>query len=301
MKLVILSKEPKSYSTKRLLEAAKQRVEKVNVIDPTRSYLEIEAHKPGVYRHGKKLENVTAIIPRIAPEYVSYVSTVVRQFEMLKVYSLVSSLAVVRASDKLRSMQLLARSGISIPKTVFARRAADVEEILNIVGGAPVVVKLLEGTQGIGVVLAETKPAARSVVEAFYGLGANILVQEYIEEAKGEDIRILVIGNQVAGAMMRKGVEGDFRSNLHRGGESYPIELTQKERNIAIKATKTLGLNIAGVDIVRSKRGPLVIEVNPSPGIEGIEKQTGKDIAGEIIDFVIEKSSGRRKKDRIGA
>lgn len=301
MKIIILSKEPKSYTTKRLLEAAKQRVEHVSIIDPTRSYLEIEAHKPGVYRHGKKLENVNAIIPRIAPAYVSYISTVVRQFEMLKVYSLVSSLAVVRASDKLRSMQLLARSGIGIPKTVFARRAADVGDILEIVGGAPVVVKLLEGTQGIGVVLAETKTAARSVVEAFYGLGANILVQEYIEEAEGQDIRILVIGNHVAGAMMRKSFEGDFRSNLHRGGKSYPIELTQKERNIAIKATKTLGLNIAGVDIVRSKRGPLVIEVNPSPGIEGIEKQTGNDIAGEIIDFIIEKSSGKRKKDRIGA
>ncbi|MBI2798524.1 30S ribosomal protein S6--L-glutamate ligase [Candidatus Saccharibacteria bacterium] len=301
MKTVILSKEPKSYSTQTLLKAAKKRMDVVKVLDYSRCYMEIEASKPSIYYLGRAVEDVDIVIPRIIASFSAYISTVVRQFEMMRVYSLTSSLAVVRASDKLRSLQLLARSGVQIPKTVFARKTADVTDILDMIGGAPVVVKLLEGNQGIGVVLAETRKAAQSVVEAFYGVGANILIQEYIEEAHGADIRALVVGDEVVGAMLRQGVEGDFRSNLHRGGTTQPVELTTKERNIAIKATKTLGLTVAGVDILRSKRGPLVIEVNASPGFEGIESETGIDIAGIIVDYAISKSSGKRRKDRIGA
>jgi ribosomal protein S6--L-glutamate ligase len=220
---------------------------------------------------------------------------------MMGVATSISSLAVVRAGDKLRSLQLLSRSGVHIPKTVFARQSADVKQLIDLVGGSPVVVKLLEGTMGIGVVLAETRKAAQSVIEAFYGLGANILIQEFIEEAHGQDLRAIVVGDTVVGAMLRQGAEGDFRSNLHRGGTSAPAELTQKEKNIAIKAARTLGLHVAGVDIIRSKRGPLVIEVNNSPGLSGIEAQTGEDIAGAIIDYTVQKAGKKHRKDRIGA
>lgn len=301
MKIAILSSEPDSYSTKKLLAAAKKRADEAVLLDYTKCYMQIESHKPTVYHMGSTVNGVDVVIPRVAPKYTAYVAAVVRQFEMMKIYSMISSLAIVRASDKLRSMQLLARSGIRIPKTVFARRAVDVEDLIELVGGAPVVVKLLEGTQGIGVVLAETRKAAQSLIEAFYGLGANILVQEFIEEANRSDIRALVVGDRVVGAMMRVGKEGDFRSNLHRGGKTMPADLTPKEINIVLKAVRTLGLSVAGVDIIRSNQGPLVIEVNSSPGLYGIEKQTGIDIAGEIVDYVIRKALGKHRKDRIGA
>ena len=301
MKIVILSKTPNSYSTKSLVKAAEVRADEVLVLDYTKCYMAIEARKPYMYYDGERVDDVDAVVVRVASAYTAYVSSVVRQFEMMGVQTSISSLAVVRSGDKLRSLQLLSRSGVEIPKTVFARNSADVQQLLALVGGAPVVVKLLEGTQGIGVVLAETKKAAQSVIEAFYGLGANILIQEYIEEAHGQDIRVVVVGDTVVGSMLRQGAEGDFRSNLHRGGSSSPVELTQKEKNIAIKAARTLGLHVAGVDIIRSARGPLVIEVNSSPGLEGIEKQTKLDIAGAIIDYTVKKAGGKRRKDRIGA
>jgi ribosomal protein S6--L-glutamate ligase len=271
------------------------------IINHANCSVDIERNKPGILYKGQKIENIDAIIPRIGQSITSYGSAVVRQFEMMRVYTPVSSLALVRSRDKLRSLQLLARSGVGIPKTVFARQAVGTEELIELVGGAPVVIKLLEGTHGIGVVLAETRKAAKSVIEAFYGLGANLLIQEFIEEAHAADVRVIVVGDRVVGAMMRQGQEGEFRSNLHQGGTSLPVSLTKKETNIAIKAARTLGLPIAGVDIIRSSRGPLVLEVNSSPGLGGIENQTGEDIAGEIIDYVVQKASGKRRKDRIGA
>lgn len=301
MKIAILSRGSKNYTTKRLVEAGRNRGHDMIIINHANCFVDIERNKPGIIYKGEALENIDAIVPRIGQSVTSYGSAVIRQFEMMRVYTPVSSLALVRSRDKLRSLQLLARSGVGIPKTVFARQAKETEDLIERVGGAPVVIKLLEGTHGIGVVLAETRKAAKSVIEAFYGLGANILIQEFIEEAHGADIRVIVVGERIVGAMMRKGEEGEFRSNLHRGGESLPVELTKKEANIAIKAARTLGLPIAGVDIIRSKRGPLVLEVNSSPGLGGIEKQTGEDIAGEIIEYVVSKASGKRRKDRIGA
>ena len=301
MKIAILSKGTGNYSTKRLMEAGKERGHDMVIINHANCSVDIERNKPGILYKGQKIENIDAIIPRIGQSITSYGSAVVRQFEMMRVYTPVSSLALVRSRDKLRSLQLLARSGVGIPKTVFARQAVGTEELIELVGGAPVVIKLLEGTHGIGVVLAETRKAAKSVIEAFYGLGANLLIQEFIEEAHAADVRVIVVGDRVVGAMMRQGQEGEFRSNLHQGGTSLPVSLTKKETNIAIKAARTLGLPIAGVDIIRSSRGPLVLEVNSSPGLGGIESQTGEDIAGEIIDYVVQKASGKRRKDRIGA
>ncbi len=301
MKIVILSRSPKLYSPQRFVEAAKKRGHDAVIVNHAKCYVDIERNKSGIVYDGERLENIDVVIPRIGPSVTSFGSAVLRQFEMMRAYTSVSSLALVRSRDKLRSLQLLARSGVGIPKTAFARQSQDTDELIDLVGGAPVVIKLLEGTQGIGVVLAETRKAAKSVIEAFYGLGANILIQEFIEEAHGADIRVIVVGDRVVGAMMRKGQEGEFRSNLHRGGTSMPVELTKKETNIALKAARTLGLPIAGVDIIRSKRGPLVLEVNSSPGLEGIEAQTGEDIAGEIIEYVVQKAQGKRRKDRIGA
>lgn len=301
MKIAILSKGPKNYSTMRLVEAAEARGHEAVVVNHAKCYMDIESNKPNILFEGNSLADVDIVIPRIGQSITSYGSAVIRQFEMMRKYCSVSSLALVRSRDKLRSMQILARSGVNIPKTVFAREGEYTEELLETVGGAPVVIKLLEGTHGIGVVLAETKKAAKSVIDAFYGLGANILIQEFIEEANGADLRVIVVGDRVVGAMLRKGAEGDFRSNLHRGGKAQPAELTKKEANVAIKAARTLGLNIAGVDIIRSQKGPLVLEVNSSPGLQGIEQQTGEDIAGEIIDYVVDKALGKRRKDRIGA
>lgn len=301
MKIAVLSRGPKNYSTMRLVESAIAKGHDAVVINHAKCYMDIERSKPSILYEGEALTDIDIVIPRIGQSITSYGAAVVRQFEMMRTFSSLSSLALVRSRDKLRSMQILARSGVGIPKTVFARQSQDPEDLIELVGGAPVVIKLLEGTHGLGVVLAETRKAAKSVIQAFYGLGANILVQEFIEEANGADIRVLVVGDRVAGAMMRKGEEGEFRSNLHRGGKSLPVELTKKETNIALKAARTLGLYVAGVDIIRSKRGPLILEVNSSPGLQGPERQTGEDIAGEIIDYLVAKASGKRRKDKIGA
>ncbi len=301
MKIVILSAGRKNYSTQRLVEAAKQRGHAPVVVDYTKAYMAIESRNPSVHWEGRSVDDVQAVIPRIAARYTLYGAAIVRQFEMMRAYTATSSLALVRSRDKLRSMQLLARAGVGIPKTVFASQTAEAAETLELVGGAPVIVKLLESTQGKGVVLAETKKAAKSVIEAFNSINASVILQEFIEEADGADIRVIVVGDKIVGAMMRKGQEGEFRSNLHRGGESVPVELSKKEQNMALKAASTLGLSIAGVDLIRSKRGPLVLEVNSSPGLEGIEKQTKEDIAGKMIDFVVERAQGKRRRDKIGA
>lgn len=301
MKIAILSAGKKNYSTQRLVEAANAKGHTPVVVDYTKAYMAIESRNPSVHWEGRSVDDVQAVIPRIAARYTLYGAAVLRQFEMMRAYTATSSLALVRSRDKLRSMQLLARAGVGIPKTVFAAQTADAGELLELVGGAPVIVKLLESTQGKGVVLAETKKAARSVIEAFNSINAAIILQEFVEEADGADIRVIVVGDKIVGSMMRKGQEGEFRSNLHRGGASVPVELTKKEQNMALKAATTLGLSIAGVDLIRSKRGPLVLEVNSSPGLEGIEAQTKEDIAGKMIDYVVERAQGKRRRDKIGA
>lgn len=301
MKVAILSAGAKNYSTRRLYEAALERGHEPIIVNYAKAYMAIESSNPTVHIETEEIADVQAVIPRIAARHTSYGTAVLRQFEMMRAYTATSSLALVRSRDKLRSMQLLARAGVGIPKTVFASSAADANELISLVGGAPIVVKLLESTQGKGVVLGETKKSAKSVIEAFNSISARFILQEFIEEADGADIRVIVVGDEIVGAMMRKGGEGEFRSNLHRGGASSPVELTKKEANIALKAARTLGVSIAGVDLIRSKRGPLVLEVNSSPGLEGIERQTGKDIAGTMIDFVVEKAHGKRRRDKIGA
>lgn len=285
MKIVILSRNGNLYSTKRIVEAAKKRGHEVRVIDHLKCVLVIESGHPTVYYKGEKLANVDAVIPRIGASVTMYGAAVVRQFEQMKVFSSVESQALVRSRDKLRSLQLMAKAGIGMPKTAFANTPDNIDHVLNHVGGAPVVIKLLEGTQGIGVILAETRNSAKSVIEAFMDVKVEILVQEFIAEAKGADIRAFIVDGQIVGAMRRQGAEGDFRSNLHRGGKASLIELTPEEKATAMKAVKKLGLAIAGVDMLQSSRGPLVMEVNSSPGLEGIEGATGVDIASKIIEY----------------
>ena len=286
MNIVILSRNPRLYSTKRLVEAATKRKHSVQVIDPLMCEIIIEKKNPAVIYKGKYLENVDAIIPRIGASVTFYGTAVVRQFEMMKVFSTVESQALVRSRDKLRSLQVLSRAGLGMPKTGFSNYTKDVAEVINYVGGAPLVIKLLEGTQGLGVVLAETNNAAESVLEAFNGLQARVIVQEFIKESKGADIRAFVVDGNVVGAMKRQGKEGEFRSNLHRGGSATIIQLTDEEENAALKAAKALGLGICGVDMLQSARGPLILEVNSSPGLEGIEFATKKDIANIIIRYI---------------
>lgn len=286
MRIAILSRVSDLYSTRRLKEAAIARGHDVQVIDTLRCYMNITSKNPEVHYAGKKLEHVDAIIPRIGASITFYGTAVVRQFEMMGVFSLNESVAISRSRDKLRSLQLLSRKGIGMPITGFSRSPDDVRDLIKIASGAPLVIKLVEGTQGIGVVLAETTQAAESVIEAFMGLKANIMVQEYIKESNGEDIRCFVIGDKVVAAMKRKAKEGEFRSNLHRGGTAELIKITPEERRTALKAASVMGLNVAGVDILRSERGPLVVEVNSSPGLEGIETATGEDIASKIIVFI---------------
>lgn len=286
MNIVILSRNPNLYSTQRLIEAAVKRKHNVQVIDPLKCEIIIEKKNPAVIYKGKHVENIDAIIPRIGASVTFYGTAVVRQFEMMKVFSTVESQALVRSRDKLRSLQVLSRAGLGMPKTVFSNYTKDVAEVINYVGGAPLVIKLLEGTQGLGVVLAETKNAAESVLEAFNGLQARVIVQEFIKEAKGADIRAFVVDGNVVGAMKRQGKEGEFRSNLHRGGSANIIQLTDEEENAALKAAKSLGLGICGVDMLQSARGPLILEVNSSPGLEGIEAATKKDIASIIIRYI---------------
>lgn len=298
MKIGILSTNRNLYSTKRLVEACKQRKHDVLVINHKQCYMNITSHNPSVHWKGEVIEGVDAIIPRIGASISFYGTAVVRQFEMMGVYSLNESVAITRSRDKLRACQLLARKGIGLPVTGFANSPGDTEDLVKIVGGAPVVIKLLEGTQGVGVVLAETKKAAESVIEAFRGLGADFMVQEFIKEAGGADIRCFVIGDKVVAAMKRQGKEGEFRSNLHRGGTATLIKITPEERSTAVRSARAMGLNVAGVDLLRSNHGPVVMEVNSSPGLEGIENATGKDIAGMIIEFIEKNAKRGRTRTR---
>ncbi|MGF1569504.1 MAG: 30S ribosomal protein S6--L-glutamate ligase [Nodosilinea sp.] len=287
MKIAILSRDSTLYSTRRLKEAGEGKGHEMQVIDHLRCYMNITSHKPKVIYQGEPIEGIDAIIPRIGASNTFYGTAVVRQFEIMGVFTANTSQAISRSRDKLRSLQIMARRGIGLPVTGFAHSTKDIDGLVDIVGGAPLVIKLLEGTQGIGVVLAETQQAAKSVIEAFRGLDANILVQEFIKEAGGMDIRCFVIGDKVVAAMKRQGAPGEFRSNLHRGGSAAKVRLTPEERSTAIRAAKAMGLRVAGVDLLRSNHGPVVMEVNSSPGLEGIEKATDMDVAAKIIDFVV--------------
>ncbi|WP_321370818.1 30S ribosomal protein S6--L-glutamate ligase [uncultured Draconibacterium sp.] len=286
MNIVVLSRNPKLYSTKRLVQAGEERDHKMMIVDHSKCDLVIEKKNPQIIYQGKKLEDIDAVIPRIGASITFYGTAVVRQFEMMKVFTAIESIALGRSRDKLRSLQILSRAGLGLPKTVFTNYSKNTDHIIDSIGGAPMVIKLLEGTQGIGVVLAENKNAASSVIEAFHGLKARVIAQEFIEEAKGADIRAFVVDGVVVGAMRRSGKPGDFRSNLHRGGTAEVIELSDEEENAALKAARVMGLGVAGVDMLQSKNGPLIMEVNSSPGLEGIESATGIDIAKSIIRYV---------------
>lgn len=286
MKIGILSRKAELYSTRRLVEAAEKRGHTVSVINPLRCYMNITSHHPAIHYKGEKLKGFDAIIPRIGASITFYGTAVVRQFEMMGVYCLNESVAISRSRDKLRSLQLLARKGIGLPVTGFAHSTKFTDDLIDMVGGSPLVVKMIEGTQGVGVVLAETDKAAQSVIQALRSLKANILVQEFVKESSGSDIRCWVIGDKVVAAMLRRGPEGEFRSNLHRGGRAETIRITPEERSTAVRAAKIMGLRVAGVDLLRSNHGPVIMEVNSSPGLEGIEKTTGKDVAGMVIAYI---------------
>ncbi len=286
MKIVMMARNPALYSHKRLVEAAEERGHSLDIVNTLHCYMNITSHRPELRYRGEKLTGYDAVIPRIGASITFYGLAVLRQFEMMGVYPLNESVAIGRSRDKLRSLQLLARAGIGLPVTGFANSAKYSDDVIKIAGGAPVVIKLLEGTQGIGVVLGETHNSARSVIEAFRGAKVNILVQEFIKEAGGMDIRCLVVGGKVIASMRRKGPPGDFRANLHRGGSAEAIRITPEERSTASRAARTLGLNVCGVDLLRSNHGPVVMEVNSSPGLEGVEKATGIDVAGRIIAFL---------------
>jgi ribosomal protein S6--L-glutamate ligase len=298
MKIGILSRNPKLYSTRRLVEAIEEHGHEAAVIDPLRCYMTIASQRPTVHYKGEELSGFDAVIPRIGASITFYGTAVLRQFEMMGVYSVNESVAISRSRDKLRSLQLLARKGVGLPVTGFAHSTLYTGDLIKQVGGAPLVIKLLEGTQGIGVVLAETHQAAESVIEAFRGLNSNILVQEFIKEAEGADIRCLVVGDKVVAAMKRQGKEGEFRSNLHRGGSATIIRLTPEERSTAVRAARIMGLNVAGVDLLRSNHGAVVMEVNSSPGLEGIEKATGKNVANLIIEFIEKQAKPGRTRTR---
>lgn len=300
MKIAILSRNAKLYSTNRLVEAAQARGHEIRVIDHIRCFMDIGTDNPSVHYKDQEFTQTDfdAVIPRIGASVTFYGTAVLRQFEMMGIYSVNESVAISRSRDKLRSTQLLSRKGVGIPVTAFANSPHDVHGVIREVGGAPLVVKLLEGTQGIGVVLAETKKAAESVIEAFMGVKSNILVQEFIKEAGGSDIRCLVVGDKVIAAMQRTALEGEFRSNLHRGGTAELVKLTPAERATAVKAAKTMGLNVCGVDLLRSERGPLIMEVNSSPGLKGIEEATQKDVAGMIIEFIEKNAKPNKTRTR---
>ena len=298
MKIAILSRNPELYSTRRLKEAAIERGHEVQILDVLRCYMNINMQSPSIHTRGKELPQFDAVIPRIGASVTFYGAAVLRQFEMLGTYPLNESVAITRSRDKLRSMQLLSRKGIGLPVTGYASKPSDIPDLIDMVGGTPLVIKLLEGTQGIGVVLAETRKAAESVIEAFMGVKANIMVQEYIKEAGGSDIRCFVVGKKVVAAMKRQAPPGEFRSNLHRGGTATLVKLHPSERATAIRAAKTMGLNVAGVDILRSNHGPVVMEVNSSPGLEGIELASGKDVAGQIIEYLEENARPKRTRTK---
>lgn len=303
MKIAILSNGPGNYSTRRLKEEAILRGHEVRVIKYKNCYASIEQSNPTVSYKGEDLSKYDAIIPRIASNMTKYGTAIVRQLEMQGVYTVSSSIAISRSRDKLRSLQLLAKYGVGIPRTVVSRNTVDIDSLIERIGGMPIIIKLARGTHGNGVVLAETKKAARSVLQAFYLTnddGTNILLQEFIEESAGTDIRAFVVGSRVVASMKRQSLDDDFRSNLHKGGEGTSIKLTEEEKKIAVKAAKAMGLNVAGVDLMRSSRGPLILEVNASPGF-GIEKVTGRNVAAEIIEYVEMNAKRRNKKDKVGA
>jgi ribosomal protein S6--L-glutamate ligase len=299
MKIAILSNNSKLYSTQRLKAAGAERGHEMLVVDYLRCYMNITSHRPQIIYQGEILNGVDAVIPRIGASKTFYGTAVVRQFEIMEVFSLNESQAISRSRDKLRCLQILSKRGIGLPVTGFAHSTKDIDGLIELVGGAPLVIKLLEGTQGIGVVLAETYQAAKSVIEAFRGLEANILVQEYIKEAKGMDIRCFIVGDKVVASMKRQGKPGEFRSNLHQGGFAEKIKLTPEERSTAIRSAKAMGLRMAGVDILRSNHGPVVMEVNSSPGLEGIEKATGVDISRKIIEYIEKNANPKNNRDRI--
>lgn len=299
MNIAILSKGFANYSTKRLKEEAEKRGHKVRLINYAKCYVTLESGMPEVRYRGEELHNIDAVIPRVAASLTKYGSSIVRQFEMQNIFTTTSSISLVRSRDKLRSLQILSKAGIGIPKTVFARETADLNDVLDQVGGAPVIIKVAKGTHGNGVVLAETKKAAIAVMQAFYVEGVNFLVQEFIDESAGQDIRAFVVNGKVVASMRRQSLDDDFRSNLHRGGTGSPIKLTEEERKVAQRAARAMGLAICGVDLMRSDRGPLVIEVNCSPGF-GIEKVTDIDVAAPIIDYIEQHAQARRRKDKVG-
>lgn len=308
MKVYILSGNEKLYSTRRLFEAAKERGWKVRVLDYLKCSIEIMKGDLKINYEGEQLKSPDAVIPRIGASRTFYGTAIVRHFEMMNAFTTAGSLAISRSRDKLRSLQILSKHGVDMPKTVYASNRSDAKDVIKLIGGTPLVLKILEGTQGVGVVLVESQKAAKSVLDAFYGMDVNLLVQEYIEEAAGADIRVIVVDGEVVGAMKRQGLEGDFRSNLHQGGKASAYTLSRKEKATALAAAKAMGLGVCGVDMIPSKRGPLVIEVNSSPGLEGIEEVTGIDVAGRIMDYIGRnvKHEGnakrrRRMKDSIGA
>ncbi|MAV90954.1 MAG: 30S ribosomal protein S6--L-glutamate ligase [Bdellovibrionaceae bacterium] len=286
MKILILSRNSKLYSTQSLIAAGEKRGHEVEVVDPLLCYMDITSKKPAVFFRKKRIEGVDAVIPRIGASVTFYATAVLRQFEMMGVYCVNESVAISRSRDKLRALQLLSRKGVGLPTTGFAHSTQMTDDLIDVVGGAPLVIKLLEGTQGKGVVLAETKSAAHSVIDAFRNLDAYFLVQEFVREASGADLRCFVIGGKVVASMKRTAKSGEFRSNLHLGGKAEKVKITPEERETAVRAAQVMGLNVAGVDLVSSSRGPLVLEVNSSPGLEGIEKTTGRDIAGLVMDFI---------------
>lgn len=298
MKIAILSRNENLYSTRRFKEAGESRGHEVDIVDTLHCYMDITRSRPVVRYHGKDLPKYDAVIPRIGASITFYGTAVVRQFEMMGAFCVNESVAISRSRDKLRSLQLLSRKDIGLPRTGFANRPDNIKDLIKNVGGAPVVIKLLEGTQGIGVVKADTDKAAESIIEAFMGLKANILVQEFIEEAGGADIRCFVVGNKVVAAMKRQGAEGEFRSNLHRGGSATLFRLSKEERATAVNAAKVMGLNVCGVDLLQSKQGPVVMEVNSSPGLEGIEIATNKDVAGLIYEFIETKASPNKTRTK---
>lgn len=298
MRIAILSRNESLYSTRRLKEAALKRGHEVDIIDTLHCYMDITKSRPAVRYKGKELPFYDAVIPRIGASITFYGTAVVRQFEMMGTFCVNESVAISRSRDKLRSLQLLSRKDVGLPRTGFANKPDNIKDLIKNVGGAPVVIKLLEGTQGIGVVLADTNKAAEAIVEAFMGLKANILVQEFVKEAGGADIRCFVVGSKVVAAMKRQGAEGEFRSNLHRGGSAKLIRLSREERATAIKAASVMGLNVCGVDILQSANGPVVMEVNSSPGLEGIEMATGKDVAGMIYEFIENNAKPHKTRTR---
>ena len=298
MKFAMLARNPKLYSHQRLKEAAEERGHSLEIIDTLRCYINIATRRPEIFYNGEKLPHYDAVIPRIGASITFYGLAVLRQFEMTGMFPLNESVAIERSRDKLRSMQLLARAGVGLPVTTFAHDPKQTDEVIRLAGGTPVVIKLLEGTQGIGVVLADTSRSAKSVIEAFRGAGVNILVQEFIREAGGTDIRALVVDGKVIATMQRQGAEGEFRSNLHRGGSARTVRITPEERLTATRAAKVMGLNVCGVDMLRSNHGPVVMEVNSSPGLEGVEKATGIDIAGKIITFLEKKARPNATRTR---